>query len=96
MDYITAPLDTPEKGKAYLDEQGYVSATVSVDLADLIDNDLEGVLDILSEKLVGNDLLMDIDYRVGGTGPGNPGAVLLKVSGDPSMAWGLDGDEEDD
>ena len=91
MDHIIAPLDTPAKAEPYLDSEGYVSAVVAVDLSDLIDNDFEAVLDILAELLVGSELLMDINYEVAGALPGNPGSVLLKVSGDPSEVW----EEED-
>lgn len=66
-----------------LDANGYISGDVLVDLSDIIDNDLEGFLDIISEKLVGNDLLMDITYEVAG---GSKDGVVINVTGDPSIA----------
>lgn len=38
-----------------------VNRAVTVDLADLIDNDLEGVLDLVSERAIGSVLLQNID-----------------------------------
>jgi hypothetical protein len=37
---------------------------VEVDLSEIIDTDLEGFLDILSERATGSPLLMDISYRI--------------------------------
>ena len=65
----------------------FITGIVPVDLSEIIDNDLEGFLDIISEKLVSNGLLMDISYRV----VGNLGNTLyLEVSGDISQAYDLD------
>ena len=74
------------------DGDGWVDGIVSVGLDDVVDNDQEGFLDILSCALVGDDLLMDIEYEVVGVGGGN-NELLLKVSGDARMSFKLD--EED-
>lgn len=63
-------------------EKGVISAVVSMDLSDLIDNDLEGFLDVCSEKLTGGALLADIDYRV--VGHTEDTTILVEVSGDVS------------
>lgn len=53
----------PEELKKLADENGYVEGNVVVPLSNIIDNDLEGFLDLLGEKLVENDCLMDISYK---------------------------------
>ena len=54
---------------------------VEVDLSDVIDNDLEGFLDLLSERAVNSPLLMDISYRI----VGHDGDTLkIEVDGDTS------------
>lgn len=73
------------------DKNGYISGEVPVHLSDLIGLDLEGALDMFSERLTGGELLMDIDYnavRVEGD------QVIVEVSGDPSMI--LERQSEDD
>lgn len=64
------------------DKDNYVEGYVMVHISDLIDNNLEGFLDIISEKLVGSDLLMDINYEIVGYRESN--TLILKVSGDVS------------
>ncbi len=46
----------------------YVSGVVAVPLSKIIDNDLEGLLDIFEGLLVGNHVLVDVEYCVVGTG----------------------------
>lgn len=56
---------TLQNGKTVeVDEHGYIAVKVEVTLSDLIDRDLEGVLDLLSEKATGTDLLMDVNYSL--------------------------------
>jgi hypothetical protein len=55
-----------------------------VELHEIINNDLEGFLDILSERAVGNGLLMDIAYRV--VAVQDDGTLILEVDGDDSEA----------
>lgn len=47
---------------------GSVSGIVSVDLHELIVNDIDGLMDIFEERLVAEGVLMDISYKVVGTG----------------------------
>ncbi len=64
-----------------------VSGTVTVDLSELLDSDLEGCLDLLSEKVLGSYGLMEIDHNVVGvegvwTDPKNRvNTLLLRVEG---------------
>jgi hypothetical protein len=45
-------------------ESGFITVRVEVELSKFIDNDLEGVLDLLSEKATGTELLGNIAYNV--------------------------------
>lgn len=69
---------------SYERETGYVSGEVLVDVNDIVDYDLEGFLDILSERLIGSDLLSDINYQVAGHIP--PQTLKVTVTGDISIA----------
>lgn len=74
---LEKPLTKTELMKVEID--GYVSGVVTVDLSEFIDNDIEGVLDILSERLTDSPLLSDINYEV----VGHDGDTLhVKVTGD--------------
>ena len=61
-------------------ENGYIEGKVMVHLSDIIDNDLEGFLDLLSEKLIGSPLLMDINYDV--VDSTAEVCIIIKVRGD--------------
>ena len=55
--------------------------------------DFESFLDLISERLTGSELLMNIDYDV----VGHEGNTLhMKVGGDPSEIRGMREDEEDE
>ncbi len=67
------------------DENNYVEGFIQIHVSDLIDNDYETFLDIISENLVGSDLLMDVNYEVVAlAGKEYPNELILKVSGDAS------------
>lgn len=77
----------PEELEKLADENGYVEGNVIVPLSDIIDNDLEGFLDLLGEKLVANECLMDISYKaVGVTEEQNNDdrGIIIWVRGDAS------------
>lgn len=76
------------------DEDGFVEGVVPVSLSDAIDNDLEGFLDLISEKLVGSASLLDISYAsVGSRGT----EILVSVTGDVTDVLSyLDEYEEDE
>lgn len=64
----------------------FVSGVVEIGLSEVIERDLEQFLDLCSERLIGNDLLMQVDYDV----VGHDGNMLhVKVSGDVSEALDL-------
>lgn len=54
---------------------------VAVDPTDLIDNDSDGILDLLSERLTGGPLLTDITYEMAGFNDGD-NTLRFKVVGD--------------
>jgi hypothetical protein len=85
---LTEPLTMPlmremVKGK----DDSYIEGVVVVELADMIDNDLDAYLDIISEKLCDSSLtganLMEVDYWV--VGHLGETTLLMKVSGDASQ-----------
>jgi len=69
-------------------EGKYVTGVVEITPSDLVDADYEGLLDLLSERLVGNDLLMDVTYEAIGWNPETK-AVKYQVSGDPQSAYDM-------
>lgn len=83
----TAPLDKPLTEKD-VDSDGWVRGVIRLELSELISNDLEGVLDIMSERLTGSGLLSDIAYEV----VGHDGDTLfVRVSGDARLIeWATD------
>lgn len=62
VSYPVGPL-TKEAVCRYKDDNNYIRGIVKVALSDMIENDLEGFLDLISEKLTGSPLLMDIGYE---------------------------------
>lgn len=59
-----------------------VSGVVPIDLDEIVDRDIEEFLDLLSFRLTGSTLLMDIEYKV----VGHAGDTIhIEVNGDPSM-----------
>lgn len=61
-----------------VDENGFISVIIDMSLSEFIDNDLEGVLDLISNNATGSELLSNISYSV----VGHHGDVLtLKVVG---------------
>lgn len=88
VSYPVGPL-TKEAVCRYKDDNNYIRGIVKVELSDLIENDLDGFLDLISEKLTGSPLLMDIGYEP--VSVSEEGLYLL-VSGDVSEIC----DEEQD
>ncbi len=67
------------------DENNFVEGYIQIHISDMIDNDYEGFLDFISEKLVGSDLLMDVNYEVVAQAKKIfPNELILKVTGDAS------------
>ena len=69
----------PNGRVTYVNEIGFVSVTCNIDLSVFIDNDLEGVLDTLSEEATGSSCLTNVSYKVTGH-EGNTLKIL--ISGD--------------
>ncbi len=89
--YVARNMKSAEEIIASRDENNYVEGYVQVHVSTLTDNDLEGFLDIISEELIGSDLLKDINYEVIGVEEGNE--LIIKVTGDVSGV--LETEEED-
>lgn len=49
--------------KTLADENGYVSGSVLVPFDEIVHRNFESFLDLLGEKLIGSDCLMDISYK---------------------------------
>ena len=81
---LTAPLT-----KSAMDKEGWVAGVVAVSLSDVVDLDEEGFLDLLSEKLTGGPLLMDIGWSVVGH---RKNTLHLEVKGDASACFRHEGD----
>ena len=88
VSYPVGPV-TKEAVCRYKDDNNYIRGIVKVELSDMIENDLDGFLDLISEKLTGSPLLMDIGYEP--VSVSEEGLYLL-VSGDVSEIC----DEEQD
>ena len=61
----------------------YIRGVVAMDLSDLIDNDFEGILHLMSEKLTGTELLTDIHFKI--VGFEGETTLHIEVSGDLSQ-----------
>lgn len=59
----------------------YKTELVEIDLSEVINTDLEGFLDLISERLINSCLLSDISYTIVTTKPDN--TLVLQVSGEP-------------
>ena len=80
VNYLIEPLTIAEM-KKQMEEKNEVIGVIRIELSDAIENDLEGFLDFISEKLTGSPLLMDIDYEVI---VADKDWIYLKVTGDAS------------
>ncbi len=57
--------------KGFMNIAGELSAVVSVDLDDIISGNIEDLNNTVEEKMVGMNVLQDINYDVVGTGLNN-------------------------
>ncbi len=93
MDYdlLTRPL-TATQIRRQMDADGLVEGVIAIELDDIIDNDRDRVMELLSEALVDSNGLEDIEYEL----VGSDGDMLhVSVRGDASSLV-EDEDEEDD
>ena len=94
MDYdlLTRPL-TATQVRRQMDADGLVEGVVAIELDDMIDNDRDRVMELLSELLVDSNGLEDIEYEL----VGNDGDMLhVLVRGDASSLVEDEEEEEDD
>lgn len=61
-----SPVLSESAARAMFKKLGHVQGRVPFDLGELISLDLEGFLDVISIRLIGSDLLMDIRYQLCG------------------------------
>ena len=92
-DYLSGPISQEDIQK-FSDENHYIEGIVKVHISDMIDNNLEGFLDLISIGLVDSDLLMNVNYSVLGLCEDEPNTLYLLVSGDASMVLNSADDEE--
>lgn len=79
------PIREASEVLASRDKNNYVEGYIQIHASDMIDNDYEGFLDFISEKLVGSDLLMDVNYEVVAQAKKMfLNELILKVTGDVS------------
>lgn len=88
---LQTPLSPYEIGM-WVDEDGFVSGLSSIDFSELIENDVEGVNDLIGRDLVGSEILMEptaTPVRVEADG-----TLVVRLAGDASMIIdGFTGDE---
>jgi len=63
-------------------ESVYRTKRISIELEEAIENDIEGFLDLLSERAFGSPLLMDTAYKIVRL---DGESLILEVTGDVSM-----------
>lgn len=80
-DVLEKPLTTAELANK-CDDNCYVTGNILMDLSEFTNNDFETILDIMSERLTGRSVLMDINYTIIDTLPNN--MLVVQVSGDVS------------
>lgn len=91
LDVLEEPL-TIEQMKEQMKNNNLVTGIVNIHISDIIDNDFEGFLDILSEKLVGSPCLMSIDYKAVAA---NNNEIYLQVFGDASSVINFESEKEE-
>lgn len=93
-DILDCPLTEEQMKEMITEDDPYLSGNIIVDQDELIDNDLEGFLDIIAERLTGSPLLMDIDYKP--IDVLEDGRIIFLVRGDVSSILGIEEDPEDE
>ena len=78
----TSPMTEDEMKKVILSGNPYIKENVYIEMDDLIHNDYEELLDLMSTKVTGTELLMDINYRI--VGLHDEYTMVVEVTGDIS------------
>lgn len=81
-DILTKPLSMKQMILATSEDGHYVGGNIVVDTSDIIGLDLDGFLDLLSERLTGSPLLMDTRYKL--IDATDSGEAIFHVMGDAS------------
>lgn len=76
--YLTEPMPLMKQWML-CDEDGYLEGNVLFDMSELVTKDEEELLDLMSNRLVGDPLLSDISYKV--IGIATDGSVIVNVRG---------------
>jgi len=82
--------ETPSGGEVDVSEDGYIEVDVVLDLSDIIHNDLEGFLDLLSMAATDTEILMDVNYTMKMVN--NLGGLEFTVSGDVTEILEMQGE----
>ena len=82
VDVMEKPYSKDQLQEKVTGDNPYVEGFVMVDMNELIQNDLENILDILSIRLTGSELLMDISYSA--VEVTEDGQIVVWVRGDAS------------
>ena len=86
-EYLCGPLSEKEI-RDNMNKNNIIEGVVKVHLSNLIDNDLENFLDLISVGLTGSDLLMDISYDILDVSKEEKNMLYILVSGDASLIVG--------
>lgn len=78
----TSPMTESEMKKVILSDDPYIKENVYIEMNDLINNDFEQLMDLMSSKITGTELLMDINYRI--VGLHDEYTMIVEVTGDIS------------
>lgn len=77
-----SPMTESEMKEVILSGDPYIKENVYIEMNDLIDNDFEQLMDLMSSKITGTELLMDINYRI--VGLHDEYTMIVEVTGDIS------------
>lgn len=92
MKYLNRPMKRDEILEAK-DKDGYITGVVRLDINDIFNTGhIDQFCDLLSNALIGDDLLMDIAYQVVGTEEGD---VLVEVTGNVNESLDVSADESE-
>lgn len=79
--------------RSLCDNNGFITGTIRVELEDAVNNDLEGFMDLLSERLIGSIFGMETNYEVVGFEP-TANTLLVEVTLNATLHL-IDDDDDD-
>jgi len=80
----------PSGAEVEIDEHGYITTDVVLDISDMVHDGFERFLDLLSMSATDTELLMDISYKP--TSVTAQGNIVFSVTGDVSMVLDCEAD----